>query len=256
MNKLRIATYFLIIIVFTSLCCGKHNHLSSVEGKLIAVDSLSAPKDSLMLALIEPYKIRLDEEMNKIIGYSEKAMSKASPEGYLNNLIADIIFEEAKQYIEKYNRGIVPDICLLNMGGLRADLPEGAIKRSNIYEIMPFENEIVILEMSKEKVHELFDYIAANNGMPLSGAKMCIRKGKAVDIIIGDKPFENIERSFFVVTSDYLAEGGDRMFFFSEPLQRIETSYGIRDAIINYIVKHHKTGRKINSQLDKRIYIE
>lgn len=245
--------FFLLGFLFS---CGIQYSVQSYEAQLILLDSVNAPKDSAVKAMIEPFRFELEKEMNTVIGYSEKDMRKATPEGLLNNLVADIVFQQALVYLKENQINIKPDICLLNMGGLRADLPKGHVKVSNIFEIMPFDNLITVITLNAEQMIALFDYVAKTEGMPLSGAKMGIKDGKAENIYIGDNPFRAEDKNYYVVTSDYLADGGDSMIFFADPVARTETSYYIRDAIIDYIVDMDMQGKKINAELDKRIYFE
>ena len=43
------------------------------------------------------------------------------------------------------------DIAMQNSGGLRADLPAGPITRGAIYEVMPFDNTIIVLDLSAHR---------------------------------------------------------------------------------------------------------
>ena len=55
------------------------------------------------------------------------------------------------------------DFCLLNNGGLRTSLPQGNITRRKIFELMPFENELVVVTISKEKMTDLKAYLKNYN---------------------------------------------------------------------------------------------
>jgi len=213
-------------------------------------------EDSLIKAIISPYKLSLDSFMNDIIGYSEKHLFKANPEGLLNNLIADIVLYEANIRCTEMGKDIHVDMSLLNNGGLRAPIQAGTITVGNIYELMPFENLIVIIELSGKDTRQLFNFVAQQKGLPLAGATMSIQKDdSAGNIFIADKPFDE-NRTYFVATSDYLANGGDKMSFFSNPVSVLKTDYYVRDAIIHYIKEQTKNKKVIDSKLDKRIYFE
>ncbi|MDD3877808.1 MAG: 5'-nucleotidase [Bacteroidales bacterium] len=251
-----------ILLLLTALllfsCAGreKNNLEYSFASTLLSVNSENGEEDSVILAIIEPYKEQLQFEMNDVIGYSEAEYFKSIPEGHLNNLIADIILEETRQYFLESDTNIRLDICLLNMGGIRSTLQSGNITRSNIYEIMPFNNAITVLTLDFDKMNQLFHQIALDGGMPISGAKLGIRNNEAVNILINGIPFENTNSTYNVVTSDYLANGGDHLVFFENPISTLETTYYVRDAIINYILKITEAGEKIYVELDNRIYFE
>ena len=63
--------------------------------------------------MISAYRSQLDEEMNQVLANSPFAMRKASPEGLLNNFIADLVLEVADD-LYKPEDGQEIDFCLLN----------------------------------------------------------------------------------------------------------------------------------------------
>jgi len=218
--------------------------------KISVNDSTSGEKS--IQQLIQPYKSSMEGEMNEVIGRSAMEMEKAQPEGQLGNFVADLVFQKA---MEKYKPqdGKMPDFCLINNGGLRTSLPQGDITKRNAFELMPFENEIVVVTISGEKAKELFDYIATVGGQPVSNIKMGIQNQQPYHIYIGKESFDE-KRTYKVVTSDYLAQGGDNMTFFKEPLKLENLQYKIRDAIIDFIWEENLNGKEIKSNLDGRIY--
>jgi len=253
-NRLLLLLAFISLLINTS--CSVYFVPRSCEATVIKIDSTSISyEDSVIKAIIKPYKLSLDSEMNEIIGYSERYMDKGNPEGLLNNFVSDVILYEAQKRIKESNIDIKADISLLNNGGLRSSIPSGAITKRHIYELMPFDNEIVVIELSGEKTKELFDFVAMSKGLPMSGAKMAMKDNYADSILIDKKPFD-LSKSYYVVTSDYLANGGDKMSFFTNPIKKVTINYLVRDAIINYIREQNKKAKVIDSKLDKRIYFE
>jgi 2',3'-cyclic-nucleotide 2'-phosphodiesterase (5'-nucleotidase family) len=235
--------------------CKQHGYITKVDTTVISLDSTSQKKqDSISLNLIKPYKEKMDAQMNGIIAYSDQVMMKDNPEGLLNNFVADLILQKANEYYKPQDNKKI-DICLLNNGGLRGALPKGAITLKNIYELMPFENTIVVVTLSGAKTLQMFNYISKAGGEPVSGFKMGIIDTSAVNILVNGKPFD-INKNYKVATSDYTANGGDRMIFFNDPLKREDLNTKLRDAIIDYVKDENSTGNTLKTKLDKRIYYE
>ncbi|OPZ99392.1 MAG: Trifunctional nucleotide phosphoesterase protein YfkN precursor [Bacteroidetes bacterium ADurb.Bin408] len=255
MHFKRLTHLFTVISALFLASCASVFLKTGSDASVVKIDSLAAPEDSLINALVLPYKLSLDSQMNEIIGYSERLIFKSNPEGLLNNLIADIVLNQTNKKNGELKNGIVAHIALLNNGGLRAPLPEGALTTRNIYEIMPFDNEIVILELKGEKVLEMFNFIAACKGLPLAGAVVGIKDDKAGKITINNVPLD-LNKNYFITTSDYLANGGDKMSFFSNPVRKISINYLVRDAIIDYIKEQTALKKTIDAKLDNRIYFE
>ena len=83
-------------------------------------------------------------------------MNAKRPESLLSNWAADVMVEGGTA------TGLEPaDMGLINMGGLRNNMPEGIVRRGDIMLISPFENRVVVLEMKGSDLLELMRNIAA-----------------------------------------------------------------------------------------------
>ena len=235
--------------------CQPNARLKKLESGSIQIDKKgSPPDDSLSAVMILPYKQKLEKEMNEIVGHSDTILQKGNPESLLGNLVADLVLIRTNAIYHPVD-GIKADICLLNNGGLRSTLPKGAITKGNIFELMPFENEIVILTLNGNAAWEMLQYIAGIEGAPVSGLKMGIKNRSPSKVIINGEPF-NKEKNYKIVTSDYLASGGDKMSFFNNPVKKDTLHYKIRDAIIDHFIDLKNKGMNVVANLDKRIYNE
>ena len=243
----------LFLLQFSSCRSNSGLQYGKTQRGVISIDSIVIAKpDSLSLEIIKPYKDELDKKINEILAYSERSLSKQQPEGLLNNFVADLVLKKSADYYKAIDTAKI-DICLLNYGGLRNPLPKGAITVGNVYELMPFENMVSVLTISGNNTKKLFNYIASKNGMPISGAKVGINNGKPVDILINNTPLDT-SKSYRIATSDYLADGGDNMEFFLNPIKKISLGIKLRDMIVDYLKEETSQGRTINVSLDKRIY--
>ena len=124
-------------------------------------------------------------------------------------------------------------VSLINFGGLRAPINAGTITVGNIYELMPFDNTIVIVELTPDKVMEMLVYLYEKDGQPISNAKVKLSNDKKEIYIRGVEYLFDV--NLFVVTSNYLADGGDKMDFFKDPVSKVDSGILIRDALIEYV---------------------
>lgn len=235
--------------------CNQVEVPKTVEGGLLRIDSTTIQSvDREVDSIISVYREAMDEEMNRVLVHSAMVMQKDSPEGLLNNFVADLVLEQASE-IYHPGDGQSIDFCLLNYGGLRTSLPEGPVIRGRVFELMPFENEMVVVTLTPAKTRELFEYLARSEvGMPVSGITLGIRNNQVAEVKIQGESFDD-SRNYKVITSDYLAGGGDNMNFFLNPLDIEIVGRKIRDAIINHMERQDQQGKMIRSKLDNRIYI-
>ena len=96
---------------------------------MVAVDSTwDVNPDAEAIALLAPYKAKVDSIMLRVVGTAEVSMDKGAPESMLSNLVADVLRNAAGQVLGK-----PADMGLINLGGLRNVLTEGPTTCENIY---------------------------------------------------------------------------------------------------------------------------
>lgn len=241
----------LSVMIYGSSCRAKYTNVS-VGGTLTTLDS-TFYQDSTALALIEPYKNILDIEMNEIIAYSDIDITKNQPEGLLNNFICDLLLYMCNTYYADNN--VKYDVAIFNNGGLRSAIPKGLVTVGDVYRLMPFENEAVIITISADEFLEMVNYIISTGGIPFSGMRIVSRQKILDTLTVNGLTFDE-SRNYRVVTSDYLALGGDKMAFFNNPVEYKSLSVMIRDLIIEYLREQNKLGVSLHPELDGRIRYE
>lgn len=108
-----------------------------------------------MTNLIAPYKAYIDSSMSIVIGTVLEKMNVGIPESAVTNFFTDALLDYARK---SENKNI--DLAILNVAGSRKPLEEGDLTIGDIYELMPFENKIIIAEISGTTVQNLFDAFA------------------------------------------------------------------------------------------------
>ena len=143
------------------------------------------------------------------------------------------------------------DFSMSNYGGIRAAITKGNVTVSNAFELMPFDNTLVVVELNYEKIQELFSYfISKKMAHPLSSHIELKIKNKSYNVLINGKSIDK-DKTYFVATSNYLQKGGDAMNFFKNPLSLYDSNFLIRDAIVEYF----KSKDTLISNLDNRVII-
>lgn len=197
---------------------------------------------------IEPYTLKLNKEMNQKISYTQVDLTKEGDNSNLGNLLADYTFDGADVWT-KANLNKNVDAALINIGGIRTTIGKGDILLKNVFEVMPFENEVIIVKMKGSDVQGLFDYYAktqVNN--PVSHLYIETNNGQLTKTLINGKVV-NPNQDYYIATSDYLALGGDNMKFFSKG-ESIPTGIKLRDLFIDYFKKNAEINPKEDIRLN------
>lgn len=248
--KIKHFVVFVTVGVFIS-CKTDPNTLTRIQAKKIEIDTSLTAIDSIE-SYVQPYRNRINEVLDSTLAYAPKTLTKE--DGKYNtsagNLMADIVLQAANPIFKsRTNKEI--DFVLLNHGGIRSIISKGNVTARNAYEVMPFENSIVVVELSGQSVVELVNFVK-NSGRahPIAGMQLVLRQDNEVaSIKIQGKPLHE-EQIYYVATNNYLVTGGDDMVFFKDAKNPINTDYLIRNAMIDYFMKVDT----VKAVIDDRFY--
>ncbi len=179
--------------------------------KVIPIDKrLDDRVDAELDAMIEPYRKGVTEVMNKPVGRSSMVLDKESDE--LINFVADFVRDRGRQLDERV------DFAIMNKGGIRRGLPKGTITQGQIQSMLPFNNKVVVLEISGKDLLETFGVMTKTDGNGVSSEIQVDYEPLSDRITRATINGKDIDRdsTYYVATIDYLANGGDYM----EPLTR------------------------------------
>jgi len=242
----------LFLLLFSS--CNNEPHklsISNTNSHYIEVKADSSHLiDSEVEAIIKPYRAKMEKDMNKLIAYSEKELFKSKPSGTLNNAVADMVLESLTK-----NTEFEIDFCMLNYGGLRRPLPKGEILKSDVFQLMPFQNEAVIVKVNANGMKNLFKYLYFSGGQPISALKVVYKDSVNFNAKIQNQEWDP-SKSYWVLTSDYTANGGDKMNFFAQRDSVVMTGVLLRNAIFDYLEKLQKEDISLKADTVQRIIFE
>ena len=245
---MKVYILFLLLISLTVGCKNEQLEIKKIQGNQIQIDPIFPP-DSSIIRFINPYKNKLHDEISAVLCYNPKTLTRNEKdlESSLGNLYADICYEKADSIFNS-DTGQNIDFALFNYGGIRTVLPKGDITVGDIFKLMPFENKLVVVELTGKQTSDLFNYLKERRkAHPISNLTLELKDDRFENILIRDKPF-NPSKNYYVLTHDYLQHGGDNMSFFKNSVSLFNTQYKVRDAIIDYLVKEDT----IQAQTDGR----
>ncbi|MGR7814633.1 5'-nucleotidase C-terminal domain-containing protein [Lacinutrix undariae] len=230
---------FLTFFVISLTSCKQENNLYRIEGKLVPItDSITT--DKTIDNFIKPFRENLEKNMNTPLSYSVDTYTKRGGEynTAIGNMMADAVYEEANPIFNKRTNENI-DFVILNHGGIRSILSKGVVTTKTAYEIMPFENSIVVTSLKGAQIKEMFKYLAkARRSHPVHGFKLALTPDfEIASATTTDNTPIDYEKNYFVATNDYLYNGGDHMDFFKTNDSLYVLDYKIRNALIDYFTK-------------------
>tara|TARA_R110000868_G_scaffold4211_15_gene26805 strand:+ start:43222 stop:43989 length:768 start_codon:yes stop_codon:yes gene_type:complete len=249
--------HFVIFITLTFLVACKQDKPSLVKiiGKQIPLTD-SITENETIKNFITPYRKRIDEVLDSTLAYATAPITKTDGEfnTTAGNLMADAVLELAGPIFKSRTKNNL-DFVLLNHGGIRSIISKGNVSARTAYEVMPFENSVVVVGLKGKTIREMVTYlINSKKPHPIAGIQIIIDKNDSLKAVnIQGKPFDE-NKIYYVATSNYLVNGGDNMIFFKEKLSFTETDYLIRNIMIDYFTKKDTLAPLIDDRFIKLDY--
>lgn len=239
--------YILFGIAMSSIgvACAVKRQTVTLEYKDYEINKAYVPDTGIKQMLL-PYADSVHKAMGIVIGTSTAYLEKQQPESVLGNFMADCMRTMASR---KFNTGV--DAAFVNYYGIRSDIPQGNISLGNIYDLMPFDNLIVLQSLKGSVLRELLNLIASKGGWPMSGIRMQIQDKHAVNIVVNGNPLDD-NATYLVANSDYVANGGDDCKMLKEIPQQSK-GYLYRDALIDYIQELTRAGKPVSATIENRV---
>ncbi len=235
-----------LLFIITGLSCTTAYQGQSLQYKGYRIGK-SMPADSSVLHFLQPFSDSVNNSMNTVLGVSPVSMEKTLPECTLGNFMVDAFLTMAR---DKYQTQV--DLAFVNFGGIRlTQLPAGNITRGKVFELMPFDNLLILQKVKGAVLQQVLDLIAARGGWPVAGMQMQISNGKAVNVLIGGMPLDP-EKIYTIANSDFIANGGDNADMLRS-IPQITNGYLMRDAIIDYIAWLNSKGKAITATIENRV---
>lgn len=237
------------LLVFLSIGCTRHFVPSAINASHCELKG--AKDDSLTLITINKYKGKMNEGLKEVIAVSDSVLTKEGTESTLANFVMQAMEFYTGQNKPELKNNIIP---IINKGGLRINLPKGPITVETIYELMPFDNEIVFIKISGKNLNEALQSFCANGKLFSKNIHFYIDKNKAINIQYHKELLAD-QAEYWIVLTDYLANGGDHSSFFKDPIEYHSSGVKLRDAIISYCRFLTKNNQSIIPYKDGRITV-
>jgi 2',3'-cyclic-nucleotide 2'-phosphodiesterase/3'-nucleotidase len=169
-------------------------------------------------------------------------------ESTVGNLVADAM-----------RAAVGADIAFQNSGGLRADLPEGVVTRGGIYEVMPFDNTIVTMELTGAEVRRVIeDGLRTGRVHQVSGLRIAFdptrpEMGRVTSLRAADGgPFDEA-RAYRVAVNNFMADGGDDSSTLARGRNKQDTQLLVRDALERFVRERCAGGAALDYKPEGRI---
>lgn len=217
------------------------------RGGLVELDLEQNPPDADTAKWIAEQTAAITAQWDRELGTLEVSLDddRGARSTAAGNLVCDAFVEFAKA-----------DLAFTNKGGLRTRLMAGPLTPRMLYELLPFDNNLMCVEMTGAQVRELMTQAIADGRRPLEiggGTYTYAVEGKTRvlrDATVGGQPLDD-SKVYKVATSSFLARGGDGLDAFTKG-KATDLGVLLRDVLIQKAERDHK----LAPSTDNRILFE
>ena len=191
--------------------------------------------------------------LKEVIGHSARMMmnDRDNPDLPLGNLVADVLRDYASKYFK-----VPMDFAVMNFGGIRVPMPEGAVTLDDITSMFPFKNYLAWCKVRGDKLTELLEQLSGTAAfMATSGAVVRVKDHQLESALVGGKPIDP-KRLYNVATLDFLLDGGDKMRIGALSENVKLTHVLIKEVMLSYVRGMEAEGKIIDSVADGRVIME
>ena len=207
--------------------------------------------DEEIAAVIRPYHEEAEAKMNSIVGKAAISMGRGDPGA---NLVANLVTDAM---VETFGA----DFSFQNGGGLRADIAQGDLTVRDIFSVLPFGNELDLVEMDGRMVRWVVErrLTGRASGIHTGGARIVVDTtrpewDRIVEFEIGGQPWDP-DRIYKVVVTNFLMEGNsglDRLTTIP-PSQVTPTGVTTAEAVEQYVRRHSPVRPRIDDRWTESI---
>ncbi len=175
-------------------------NLSKAFRAVFPIDSSRISPNRPLLEEVNKLESRIDSLLEEVIAHANGDFKRAySDESTIGNLITDSMKFTAKT-----------DIALQNSGGIKSTISSGAISLRDLYDLLPFENSVVKLELQGWEIENILEESLAEQGSFLQASGLqCLYSSKnpkgfrIFQISVNDEPLE-FSKTYTVAVNDFM----------------------------------------------------
>lgn len=216
------------------------------QGTIITLFGDQFRADPEIAEVIRPHQEEAQRAMARRVGTAAVGLPRGGPG---NNLMGNLVTDAMRTRFDA-------DFAFQNLGGLRADLPAGPITAGDIFGVLPFGNELVIVEMDGRMLRRVIERKLAgeSGGLVVSGVTMEFDKerpdwDRVVTLLVGGEPWDP-DRTYRAVCTNFLLEGNSGLDFLTTIPASAVTPTQVRtaEALEWYIEQHDPVRPRVDDR--------
>lgn len=191
------------------------------------------PPDPQVQAIVERYQQELSAALSKVVGETRTSI--------VRNRVAE---SEMGNFVTDAMRAHVPevDFAFTNAGGLRADIDAGPITLEEVYTVLPFNNTLVLMDLTGAQVVQVLEEGAASrygtvqvSGLRWSYDDQAPFGSRVRSVTLPDGTPIDPATTYRIATNNFMAAGGDQFTTLTGGTNPVDTGTNLVDTVVAYL---------------------
>lgn len=224
----------------------KARKMVAAEANIIELAGENLVADSAVQAIVDKAQDEVGPVKNRVLGYTTYELGH---DKFTHSVLGQWVTDSMR-------RRTKADIAFENGGGLRASIPAGTITLGSLYQVVPFDNTLITLELTGKQIMSVLEHGIYNkqigmvqySGLNVEYDQSLPDGRKIVKVTLTDGSNLSLTKKYKVVTNDFLVQGGDGFTMFSRGKHKADTQIPLRDCLIEAVTK----SKIINATVDMR----
>ncbi|SHK85538.1 2',3'-cyclic-nucleotide 2'-phosphodiesterase/5'-or 3'-nucleotidase, 5'-nucleotidase family, partial [Clostridium cavendishii DSM 21758] len=239
---------------------GNINLTFDVKNKLIASDvkldkvttrAKDIVPDKEITSMVDKYSEQVKPLLNEVVGYSDLALDHDR-----RNPGTSVLGYWTSKVMAKAT-GV--QIGITNGGGLRTSIAKGEITMSNLYDVMPFDNTLVKMNITGKQLKKLVENGINNEKygwVQVAGVKVYYDEkapfgSRITKMLLDDGTVVKEDGVYSIVTNDFMSGGGDEFDFKSGVSDMVNTQVPIRDVLAKELKETTSKDKALNFKFEQ-----
>ena len=189
-------------------------------------------------------------DLKQVVGHSAGMYmnDRDNPDLPLGNFVVDALTDYGSKFFK-----VKMDFGLLNFGGIRVPMPEGAVTLDDLSSMFPFVNYLAYAKVKGAGITKLLEQLAGQDAFQaVSGVQVVVKNHKLESALIGGKPIDP-KKVYNVCTIDFLLDGGDQIAVGAVADKVVLSHELVKDIMIKTIKDMEAKGQLIDCKSDGRV---
>ncbi|MGQ0722534.1 MAG: bifunctional metallophosphatase/5'-nucleotidase [Candidatus Eiseniibacteriota bacterium] len=183
--------------------------------------------------------------MDRVIGQASAEFTRGDNDTPMGNAVCDAMVEESGA-----------DFAFTNLGGIRAELAAGPVTPRDVFEVLPFGNKLVVIEIPGTVLREIIEARIAEtrHGLHIGGGRVVFNMtrpdwDRVTRLEVGGKPWDP-NATYRVATSDFLMQGNSDLTMLPGLPEdsKVYTGKTVLQALENWIARHSPVSPTIDGR--------